>query len=287
MMKQGDPTPIVCFPMVNEERNIDTQYTIIPLMVKRIIFAGNNQIAVDILRFLKKQKGVEIIALVVHPRRFAKKRNVLVKTSGLNPRHIVPGDGLNDSSTIDALRRLKPDLFLSINFRYLLKTPVIALPKLGCINLHFGYLPWNRGVFADAWSIIEGTPAGVTYHLIDSGIDTGAIVSQRKVEEELTDTGKTLYQKLTNAAYDLFVDTWPSIRRWNFNVRKQMKDGSFHRRSEIEPIDRIDVRKMYRAGDLINILRARTFPPYDGAYITTTNGKKIYLRLQLYEKTKT
>ena len=155
-------------------------------MVKRIIFAGNNQIAVDILEFLKKQKAVEIVALVVHPPKLAKKRNALIKISGLHLHRVFSGNNLNSPSTVEALRRLKPDLFLSINFRYILKPDVILLPKYGCINLHFGYLPWNRGVFADAWSIIEDSPAGVTYHLIDSGIDTGAIISQRKVKTEMT-----------------------------------------------------------------------------------------------------
>ena len=47
--------------------------------------------------------------------------------------------------------------------------------------------------------------------------------------------------------------------------------------------DEIDLLKSYRAEDLINVIRARTFPPYPGAYFMHA-GKKIYLRLELSEE---
>ncbi|MBI4215341.1 MAG: hypothetical protein HY602_01295 [Parcubacteria group bacterium] len=253
-------------------------------MVKRIVFAGNNQIAVDILKFLTKQ-NVNIVGLVVHPSGFAKKKKELISVSKLPKSKIFDGDHLNTTETVIAINNLKPDLFLSINFRYLLKDEIIKTPKYGCTNLHFGYLPYNRGVFADAWSIIDNTPAGITYHLIDPGIDTGKIVSQQKVDKTDTDTGKTLYRKLTLAAYDLFVKTWPKIHNWNFSPKSQPAGGTYHRRSDIASIDKIDLDKKYQARDLINILRARTFPPYHGSYFVASNNEKIYLRLNLYRRT--
>lgn len=253
-------------------------------MIKKIVFAGNNQIAVDILKFLRSQP-VNIVGLIIHPRGLSKKRRDLIQISGLPSAKIFTGDRLQNQQVINALSALKPDLLLSINFRYILKPNIIQIPKFGCINLHFGYLPYNRGVFADAWSIIDDTPAGVTYHLIDPGIDTGKIVAQQMVEKNATDTGKSLYQKLTKAAYELFVTIWPSISRWNFSPKNQPDEGTSHKRVDINAIDHIDPEKKYKAKDLINILRARTFPPYDGAYVITKDGQKIYLRIELYKRT--
>jgi methionyl-tRNA formyltransferase len=250
-------------------------------MIKKIVFAGNGQIAVDILKFLVKQ-DIKIVGLVVHPAGFAKKRQELIALSQLPKSRIFRGDRLNHPETVESIASLQPDLFLSINFRYLLKDEIIRTPKFGCINLHFGYLPYNRGVFADCWSIIDGTPAGITYHLIDPGIDTGKIISQMKVEKTDADTGKSLYQKLTLAAYDLFVNTWPKIQSWNFKPIRQPSGGTYHRRSDIALVDKIDLNQKYMARDLINILRARTFPPYHGAYFINPDGEKIYLRLNLY-----
>ncbi len=252
-------------------------------MINNIILAGNNQIAVDILKFLTKQ-NIKIVGLIIHPAKFSKKGEELVRLSRLPKNKIFYGDHLNTNETVTAIRNLKPDLFLSINFRYLLKDQIISVPSHGCINLHFGYLPYNRGVFADAWSIIDDTPAGITYHLIDPGIDTGKIVVQQQVEKSLTDTGKSLYQKLTLTAYDLFVKTWPKIQNWSFTSKTQPVGGTFHRRADIDIIDRIDLEKRYLAKDLINILRARTFPPFHGAFFVTPQGKKVYMKLKLYKK---
>lgn len=250
-------------------------------MIKRIIFAGNNQIAVDTLKFLKKQP-VTVVGLVIHPIGFAKKRRELIRVSQLPPERIFQGDLVNSERIATSMKQLRPNLLLSINFRYILKPNILKIPTYGSINLHFGYLPYNRGVFADAWSIIQDTPAGISYHLIDPGIDTGRIIAQKKVEKDITDTGKTLYRKLTTAAYNLFVDIWPKIYRWDFKPTIQVEGGTFHKRADINVIDRIDLEKRYTARELINILRARTFPPYDGAYVTTAEGQKVHLRLNLY-----
>ena len=52
----------------------------------------------------------------------------------------------------------------------------------------------------------------------------------------------------------------------------------------MKQIDRIDLDATYTAQNLIDLVRARTFPPYRGAYIET-NGRKIFLRLELiYEE---
>ena len=48
-------------------------------------------------------------------------------------------------------------------------------------------------------------------------------------------------------------------------------------------IDEIDLDRAYQARDLLNILRARTFPPYPGAFFRE-NGRKIYVRLELEEE---
>ena len=126
-------------------------------------------------------------------------------------------------------------------------------------------------------------PRRVTFHLIDEGVDTGPIVAQRRVEIEPVDTGETLYRKLERAGVELFKETWPRVEAGTFELRRQDPDeGEVHRRSDVERIDRIDLDREYKARDLIDILRARTFPPYKGAYFEV-GGRKIYMELRLYE----
>lgn len=53
------------------------------------------------------------------------------------------------------------------------------------INLHISYLPYNRGADPNLWSWLDGTPHGVTIHLMDETIDTGDILVQREIDKGL------------------------------------------------------------------------------------------------------
>jgi methionyl-tRNA formyltransferase len=87
--------------------------------------------------------------------------------------------------------------------------------------------------------------------------------------------------RLEEACLRLFQDSWPVFLAGGLARKSQAKDaGTVHRTRDVEGIDQIDLDRQYRAGDLINILRARTFPPYAGAYFLH-NGAKIFMRLQL------
>jgi methionyl-tRNA formyltransferase len=135
------------------------------------------------------------------------------------------------------------------------------------------------------WSIIEGTPAGVTLHYVDAGIDTGDIIARHEVAVDAVDTGETLYRKLERAAVTLFRENWPAIRAGRIERTAQNDEGASHRTRDVETIDRIDLDRTYTGRELINLLRARTFPPHRGAYIEV-DGQRVYLELSLSCDTK-
>jgi methionyl-tRNA formyltransferase len=99
---------------------------------------------------------------------------------------------------------------------------------------------------------------------------------------EPVDTGETLYRKLERASVKLMKDTWPLILSGQAGRRPQSseEESTFHRAREVENIDEINLDRAYPARELIDLLRARTFPPYTGAYVRVGN-RKVYLRLQL------
>jgi methionyl-tRNA formyltransferase len=148
------------------------------------------------------------------------------------------------------------------------------------VNLHPGYLPFNRGAYPNVWSIVERTPAGATLHHVDDGIDTGDIVAQEKIEVLPTDTGESLYRRLEQACLRVFEGAWPLVREGKAPRTPQKGAGTSHRVRDVEAIDEIRLDGSYRAADLLDILRARTFPPYTGAFIRV-GGTRINLRVQL------
>ena len=80
---------------------------------------------------------------------------------------------------VDSIK--KYDFVVSYGYRHILKGDLINSSDCPIFNLHISYLPYNRGAHPNFWSFYDNTPAGVTIHLIDEGVDTGPIVSQKYV----------------------------------------------------------------------------------------------------------
>jgi methionyl-tRNA formyltransferase len=251
----------------------------------KILFLGNNWVAWKILEYLKEHQE-SIVGLVIHGEEKQKFSKELIRVSGLPENKIFIGTNIQSDETINQIRELKPDIALSIFFDYILPNKFINIIPKGVINLHPAYLPFNRGQYPNVWSIIEGTPSGITLHYIDDKkIDSGDIISQREVPIEPIDTGMTLYRKLEFASVQIFQDTWPAIKNGEIVRRSQnIESGTYHRTRDVEKIDKIFLDKKYTGKELINILRARTFPPYKGAYFEE-DGKRVYMSLGLeYDK---
>lgn len=246
----------------------------------KIFFLGNNWIAWKVIEWLRHQKE-EIVGLAVHPTHKQKYAKEIIKTSGIDSSYVFDGSKLKDKKILQTLQSMNPEIGISVFFGYVVGKELIdAIPR-GCLNLHPALLPYNRGAYPNVWSIVEGTPAGASLHYMDEGIDTGDIVSQESIAVDPVDTGETLYHKLEQAALELFKRTWPLIRS-NKAARVSQKgaSGTYHAVHDVSRIDKIDLDRSYKGRELIDIIRARTFSPYSGAYFLH-EGKKIYLRLEL------
>jgi methionyl-tRNA formyltransferase len=252
-------------------------------MVK-ILYMGNNLVALEVLKWLKGRHE-NIAGLVVHPPEKSKYGEEIISASGLSPEAIFRGTEINQAKFLDIIQEVKPDIILSIFFNYILQRELIEIPRLGCVNLHPAYLPYGRGQYPNVWSIVEETPAGVTLHyILDEGIDTGDIIAQKAVPVDFTDTGESLYHKLESACIELFKENWEDIKHGTNKRIAQPAGGTYHTTRDVRQINEISLEKKYEARQLLNIVRARTFPPYEGAYVILDDGRKVYVRISL-EKT--
>ena len=248
----------------------------------RIFCLCNNWLGWQVLKWLRQ--GDEIVGLALHPAAREKYGREIRSEVAATNCLVVDGSQLKDSGVLGQVRGLRADIAVSALFGYVLSADFIGLFPRGCINLHPALLPHNRGAFPNVWSIVSKTPAGVTLHYIDAGIDTGDVIAQKEVPVEITDTGASLYGRLEAEALELFKKNWPLVRAGKSSRSPQVAGtGSVHRARDVEKIDEIDLQKSYRAEDLINVIRARTFAPYPGAYFVH-GGRKIYLRLELREE---
>jgi phosphoribosylglycinamide formyltransferase 1 len=103
---------------------------------------------------------------------------------------------------------------MGLTFNRILPTSVIDAFQSQIINLHFSLLPALPGFGATRKALTQGlSSTGVTVHFIDSGIDTGPIIAQRKVEIEKNDNEATLGRRQFEAAVPLVLQAIRQIER--------------------------------------------------------------------------
>jgi methionyl-tRNA formyltransferase len=187
---------------------------------------------------------------------------------------------LTTKEQLNLVEKLQPDIVVSVGYRHILPEKILSIPERGCINLHPAYLPYNRGANPNVWSIIEDTPAGVTLHYMDDGIDTGDIIARKKVETSFNDTGKSLYQRLEQAQFELFTENWSKIESGDIDPISQEEVGTYHEVQDFEELCELDSDSKYTVKDLLDRLRALTFPPFNNTLVEV-DGEKYYIEVNI------
>jgi len=246
----------------------------------RVVVFANNAVGLAVTRWLK-DRGDAIVAVVVHPEGAQRFTREIVDASGVPANAVFDGATLGEPAVLAMLGLLQPDIGVSAFFGHILRRPLLDLFAEGVVNLHPSYLPYNRGHSPNIWAIVDRTPAGVALHYVDTGVDTGDIIARRVVPVAPDDTGETLYRRLEQECVRLFSDAWPDIvERRAVRVPQPASSATTHRRRDLDDIDHIDLDATYTARELIDVLRARTFPPFKGAYFDV-GDRRIYMELHL------
>jgi len=110
---------------------------------------------------------------------FSDPRAALAKTRDIP---VLKLANINLPESILKIKELKPDLIVNIRTRNIYKKDVLALPSVGCINVHHGLLPDNRGTMCDLWAWYEGRPVGFTVHWMNEKIDDGDIILTHEID---------------------------------------------------------------------------------------------------------
>src|SRR5260370_41585520 len=89
---------------------------------------------------------------------------------------------LADPAVSELLSSYQPDLICVACFSRAIPRVILAIPRLGCLNVHPSLLPANRGPEPLFWTFRLGHErSGVTIHLMGGGLDSGDIVGQHEV----------------------------------------------------------------------------------------------------------
>jgi len=248
----------------------------------KIVYAGDRDIAVWVLEFLIKQ-GVRPVALLVSDKERATHARQLVKLCRrLDRSRVLRGTQFRERKGIELLKELEPDYIISVHAPYIFPEECLGIPKIGILNLHPAYLPYNRGWHTPTWAIWDETPYGATLHFMDKTIDTGAIIHQKRLKVMPTDTADTLYKRVKSLELETFKEAWPLIVSKNY-VRKpqQRGGGTIHKKRDIEKLQHIDLDAKVKAGDLIRRIRALTTNDVGEAAYFEVNGKRYRVQIRV------
>ncbi|AXJ01832.1 methionyl-tRNA formyltransferase [Cyclonatronum proteinivorum] len=168
----------------------------------RIVFMGSPDFAVPSLEKLVGQSVHEVVAVVSGTDKKRGRGGALsptpVKAKALELElPVIHADRLKGNTALEQeLAALKPDLFVVVAFK-ILPDELLAIPRLGSVNVHASLLPKYRGAAPIHHAVMQGeTETGCTIFRLDSGIDTGGIIKQVKTPIGHLETTGDVYTRL-------------------------------------------------------------------------------------------
>jgi methionyl-tRNA formyltransferase len=168
----------------------------------KIIFAGTPEFAAVALRTLIESHH-EVVAVYTQPDRPSgrglKLTHSAVKEVAINYKlPVYQPANLKSESDQQVIADFHADVMVVAAYGLILPAAILAMPRLGCINIHGSLLPRWRGAAPIQRAIYAGdAKTGVTIMQMDQGLDTGPILLTREYTIEPEDNSQTLYDKLS------------------------------------------------------------------------------------------
>jgi methionyl-tRNA formyltransferase len=240
----------------------------------RIVFCGTPAFAVPSLHHLIAQPEFEIVGVVTQPDRpRGRGREIAISAvkaaAGEVGIPVYQPEKIRSDDAYEYFRRVAPDVVVIIAYGQIVPTRLIAIPRLGWINVHASLLPKYRGAAPINWAIINGeTRTGVTTMQIDAGLDTGPILLEYETAISADETAPELTARLSEAGAPLIVETLRKLDRGEITPTPQ--DNS---QATLAPILKKDDGKIdwqLSARKIYN--RIRGLQPWPGAF-TTFRGR--------------
>ncbi len=243
----------------------------------KLVFCGTPRFAVPTLAALIAA-GHEIALVVTQPDRPVGRAQEMVappvkQTALAAGLAVTQPEKIRNSMEFRAqLERIAPDAIVVVAYGRIIPPWMLALPRLGCINLHASLLPKYRGAAPIQWAMAMGEAVtGNTTMLLEEGLDTGPILLQQEMPIAPEQTAVDLFDVLAKAGAPLMVETLAGLEHGTITPKPQD-----HARATLAPLLTRDDGHMDFAARTATELknRWRGFQPWPGAY-AMLHGKKL------------
>jgi dTDP-4-amino-4,6-dideoxyglucose formyltransferase len=232
--------------------------------VKKIVLLINGNLGLSILEFVAQQSEVRVIGVVINSlskrtSAYAQKVDSLLLELKLD----VPVISYeNEEVCFLGIKSLLSESNLGISALFGHILPYSMLEGISCeiINLHPSLLPFGRGADPIPWAIINKQKQGVTIHKIDSGLDTGEIVSQRELLIELNLDAGRIYELATDLLFSELKSIFNSWVAGELKGIKQLEPNVIvHKSNDLESLRVIHAQEVGTFEEFLLRLRALTF----------------------------
>ncbi len=236
---------------------------------------GTPEFAVSSLEYLVLNE-YQVVAVYTRPDKPAGRGGLLihspVKKAALAWNlPVVQVPSMKDGGAVARLADYHPDVIIVAAFGQILPQSVLELPGCGCINIHPSLLPRYRGASPIPSAILSGDKfTGVSIMLMDSGLDTGPVLSQAAISIASWDNTGSLTMKLSRLAPRLLTETLVYWLREEILPRPQNEDEA----TLCGQITKKDGEINWNLPAIDIWRRVRAFNPWPGCY-TFWEGKQL------------
>tara|TARA_B100000749_G_scaffold85325_2_gene64955 strand:- start:2159 stop:2890 length:732 start_codon:yes stop_codon:yes gene_type:complete len=238
--------------------------------MKKIVYLGSKDIGYACLKHLydyRNSLDIEIVGVLTNPRGekvigFCRDRSIKII------------DGLDEFINIEAC-----DIAISVQYHDILQKEHIEKAKEIIVNLHIAPLPEYRGCNQCSYAIINNDKEfGTTIHRLEEGIDSGAIMFEKRFPIQDGCWVEDLFQIACDNSLSLFQESLPQIISGDFELIPQAsllpkRKTSIHYRNEINDLKNIDLS--WSKEKIERHIRATYMPGFEPPY-TIINNRKIY-----------
>jgi methionyl-tRNA formyltransferase len=240
----------------------------------RVAFLGTPAFAVPALHELLRRR-VDVAAVITQPDRpQGRSRSTLiappVKVAALEAGLSVlqPERPVGDLFTA-SLRHLRLDLGVVVAYGHILRPDVLAIPRLGMINVHASLLPRWRGAAPIAWAILHGdSETGISIMQMEAGLDSGPVLLRLRTAVADGETAGQLTERLAELGA---VGLGQAVDRIVHGGA--IGEAQDHAAATYAPkIDRMLTHVAFADGAHAAARRIRAFDPLPGAWATMRGG---------------
>lgn len=244
---------------------------------KRVVFLGTPEHAVPYLTALASTE-MEVVGVITETDKPAGRNRVMTpppvkQQAELLGLPVYQPKTLKSVKARKLFKKLKPDIAIVVAYGKIIPASILETVTHGFLNVHYSLLPEFRGATPHQSTLLAGKQeAGFTIFKLDTGMDTGPIVAQKKLPIKSNDTSFSLMQKMVPLSITTLLEVLPGYINGKRKPVAQNEDQASYTKLFTKEDGRIDWTQSAEVIDR----QIRALNPWPGAF-TEVRGQRLLI----------